>query len=104
MVFLIPFNMLQACLLPAPKGTSCANYARCVNQILQGSNNMQVSLYVEVLCLVYLSFLHECHFLQSCIYSLFNFVMQLWLRVPLVKPDDDSMDAKSVALVSKYVQ
>ena len=30
--------------------------------------------------------------------------MQLWLRVPLVKPDDDSMDAKSVALVSKYVQ
>ena len=104
MFFLIPFNMLQACLLPAPKGTSCANYARCVNQILQGSNNMQVPLYAEVLCLVYLSFLHECHFLQSYIYSFFNFVMQLWLRLPLVKPDDDSMDAKSVALVSKYVQ
>ncbi|XP_020883503.1 protein arginine N-methyltransferase 1.5 [Arabidopsis lyrata subsp. lyrata] len=25
----------QSCLLPTPKGTSCANYARCVNQILQ---------------------------------------------------------------------
>ncbi|KAJ7966077.1 Protein arginine N-methyltransferase [Quillaja saponaria] len=47
---------LQACLLPPPKGTSCANYARCVNQILQGLNNMQ-----------------------------------LWLRIPLVKPDDDSV-------------
>ncbi|TKY74651.1 arginine N-methyltransferase 1.5 [Spatholobus suberectus] len=58
---------LQACLLPAPKGTSCANYARCVNQILQGSSNMQ-----------------------------------LWLRIPLVKPDDDSMDAKSVALVDSW--
>uniref|UniRef100_A0A2P2MP24 Protein arginine N-methyltransferase n=1 Tax=Rhizophora mucronata TaxID=61149 RepID=A0A2P2MP24_RHIMU len=34
---------LQACLLPPPKGTSCANYARCVNQILQGLNNMQDS-------------------------------------------------------------
>ncbi|KAL4577043.1 hypothetical protein LXL04_013144 [Taraxacum kok-saghyz] len=25
---------LQACLLPTPKGRSCGNYARCVNQIL----------------------------------------------------------------------
>ncbi|XP_010247166.1 PREDICTED: protein arginine N-methyltransferase 1.5 [Nelumbo nucifera] len=49
---------LQACLLPPPRGTSCGNYARCVNQILQGLNNMQ-----------------------------------LWLRVPLEKPDDDAMDA-----------
>ncbi|RDX67237.1 Protein arginine N-methyltransferase 1.5, partial [Mucuna pruriens] len=66
---------LQACLLPAPKGNSYANYARCVNQILQGSSNMQVPvpLYVE-----------------------------LWLRIPLVKPDDDSMDAKSVALVDSW--
>ncbi|KAH9759957.1 protein arginine N-methyltransferase 1.5 [Citrus sinensis] len=32
---------LQACLLPSPKGASCANYARCVNQILQSLNNMQ---------------------------------------------------------------
>ncbi|KVH91541.1 Protein arginine N-methyltransferase [Cynara cardunculus var. scolymus] len=32
---------LQACLLPTPKGTSCGNYARCVNQILQNLNNMQ---------------------------------------------------------------
>ncbi|KAK6918362.1 PRMT5, oligomerization domain [Dillenia turbinata] len=50
---------LQACLLPFPRGTSCANYARCVNQILQGSSNMQ-----------------------------------LWLRVPLEKPDDDATDGK----------
>jgi len=42
MVLLIPFKILQACLLPSPKGTSCANYARCVNQILQGANNIQV--------------------------------------------------------------
>ncbi|KAF9616785.1 hypothetical protein IFM89_032338 [Coptis chinensis] len=48
---------LQACLLPPPRGTSCGNYARCVNQILQGLNNMQ-----------------------------------LWLRVPLEKPDHDAMD------------
>ncbi|GAY44567.1 hypothetical protein CUMW_082910, partial [Citrus unshiu] len=48
---------LQACLLPSPKGASCANYARCVNQILQSLNNMQ-----------------------------------LWLRIPLVKNDDDTMD------------
>ncbi|GAV63636.1 PRMT5 domain-containing protein [Cephalotus follicularis] len=48
---------VQACLLPSPKGTSCANYARCVNQILQGTSNIQ-----------------------------------LWLRIPLVKTDDDSMD------------
>ncbi|KAJ1420140.1 S-adenosyl-L-methionine-dependent methyltransferase [Sesbania bispinosa] len=58
---------LQACLLPAPKGTSCANYARCVNQILQGLSNMQ-----------------------------------LWLRIPLVKPDDDSMDTSSDTLVDSW--
>lgn len=46
---------LQACLLPSPKGAMCANYARCVNQILQGLSNMQ-----------------------------------LWLRIPLVKADDES--------------
>ncbi|CAI9115602.1 OLC1v1016543C1 [Oldenlandia corymbosa var. corymbosa] len=46
---------LQACLLPSPKGLSCANYARCVNQILQNLTSMQ-----------------------------------LWLRIPLEKPDDDS--------------
>ncbi|KAH0643669.1 hypothetical protein KY289_034643 [Solanum tuberosum] len=45
---------LQACLLPAPKGVTCANYARCVNQILQNLSNMQ-----------------------------------LWLRIPLEKSDDD---------------
>ncbi|XP_022851252.1 protein arginine N-methyltransferase 1.5-like isoform X1 [Olea europaea var. sylvestris] len=46
---------LQACLLPTPKGSSCANYARCVNQILQNLNSMQ-----------------------------------LWLRIPLVKSDDET--------------
>ncbi|KAL1346776.1 hypothetical protein HN51_020327 [Arachis hypogaea] len=58
---------LQACLLPAPKGTSCGNYARCVNQILQGLSNMQ-----------------------------------LWLRIPLVKPDDDSADGKNDTLVDSW--
>ncbi|XP_074334403.1 protein arginine N-methyltransferase 5 isoform X2 [Apium graveolens] len=48
---------LQACLLPSPKGTSCGNYARVVNQILQSLNNMQ-----------------------------------LWLRIPLEKSDDDSVN------------
>ncbi|XP_010526290.1 PREDICTED: protein arginine N-methyltransferase 1.5 [Tarenaya hassleriana] len=54
---------LQACLLPTPKRSSCANYARCVNQILQGLSNMQ-----------------------------------LWLRIPLVKSDGDSMDVNSEGL------
>ncbi|GKD65233.1 hypothetical protein Tco_1307341, partial [Tanacetum coccineum] len=40
--------------LPTPKGKSCGNYSRCVNQILQNLNNMQ-----------------------------------LWLRIPLAKSDDD---------------
>ncbi|KAK1289111.1 Protein arginine N-methyltransferase 5 [Acorus calamus] len=35
---------LQACLLPPPRGVSCGNYARCVNQILQGLTNMQLWL------------------------------------------------------------
>ncbi|XP_028102825.1 uncharacterized protein LOC114302063 isoform X2 [Camellia sinensis] len=35
------FCSRQACLLPTPKGASCANYARCVNQILQNLTNMQ---------------------------------------------------------------
>lgn len=46
---------LQACLLPTPKGSSCANYARCLNQILQNLGGMQ-----------------------------------LWLRIPLVKSEDDT--------------
>ncbi|GJU78960.1 retrovirus-related pol polyprotein from transposon TNT 1-94 [Tanacetum coccineum] len=33
---------MNACLLPTPKGKSSGNYARCVNQILQNLNNMQV--------------------------------------------------------------
>ncbi|CAN1246563.1 Protein arginine N-methyltransferase 1.5 [Linum grandiflorum] len=39
---------LQACLLPSPKGKSCANYARCVNEILQGLNNMQLWLRIPL--------------------------------------------------------
>lgn len=46
---------LQACLLPTPKGSACANYARCLNQILQNLGGMQ-----------------------------------LWLRIPLVKSEDDT--------------
>ncbi|XP_021898096.1 protein arginine N-methyltransferase 1.5-like [Carica papaya] len=57
---------IQACLLPTPKQRSCANYARCVNQILQGLNNMQ-----------------------------------LWLRIPLLKTDDDSMGVNCDILVSE---
>ncbi|OMO61939.1 Protein arginine N-methyltransferase PRMT5 [Corchorus capsularis] len=58
---------LQACLLPSPKGASCANYARCVNQILQGLSNMQ-----------------------------------LWLRIPLLKSDDDSPDVDSDRLMDSW--
>lgn len=37
------FALLQACVLPTPKGKSFANYARCVNQILHGTlSNVQV--------------------------------------------------------------
>lgn len=43
-LLLTHFLILQACLLPAPKGVTCANYARCVNQILQNLSNMQVSI------------------------------------------------------------
>ncbi|KAL0327656.1 UNVERIFIED_CONTAM: protein arginine N-methyltransferase 1.5 [Sesamum angustifolium] len=32
---------LQACLLPTPKGISCANYAKCLNQVLQNLGSMQ---------------------------------------------------------------
>ncbi|KAJ8548115.1 hypothetical protein K7X08_021351 [Anisodus acutangulus] len=39
---------LQACLLPAPKGVTCANYARCVNQILQNLSNMQLWLRIPL--------------------------------------------------------
>ncbi|XP_039019982.1 protein arginine N-methyltransferase 1.5-like isoform X1 [Hibiscus syriacus] len=58
---------IQACLLPSPKGASCANYARCVNQILQGLSNMQ-----------------------------------LWLRIPLLKTDDDSLDVDSDNLMDSW--
>lgn len=39
---------LQACLLPTPKGPSCASYARCVNQILQNLNHMQLWLRIPL--------------------------------------------------------
>ncbi|KAF3325605.1 protein arginine N-methyltransferase 5 [Carex littledalei] len=39
---------LQACVLPPPKRASCGNYARCVNQILQGVTNMQLWLRIPL--------------------------------------------------------
>ncbi|XP_073315175.1 protein arginine N-methyltransferase 1.5 isoform X1 [Primulina huaijiensis] len=39
---------LQACLLPTPKGASFANYAKCVNQILQNLNSMQLWLRIPL--------------------------------------------------------
>ena len=39
---------LQSCLLPSPKGASYANYARCVNQIVQGLSNMQVPFFIWI--------------------------------------------------------
>ncbi|KAK4490880.1 hypothetical protein RD792_001595 [Penstemon davidsonii] len=39
---------LQACLLPTPKGTSCANYAKCLNQILQNLGSMQLWLRIQL--------------------------------------------------------
>ncbi|GJR36880.1 hypothetical protein Tco_1212564 [Tanacetum coccineum] len=60
---------VSACLLPTPKGKSCGNYARCVNQILQNLNNMQ-----------------------------------LWLRIPLAKSDDDdAMMTSSDGTIDTYV-
>ncbi|KAF5936430.1 hypothetical protein HYC85_027559 [Camellia sinensis] len=69
---------LQACLLPTPKGASCANYARCVNQILQNLTNMQSS------------------------FLLFISILKLWLRIPLEKSDNDAMNGNSdhLAVVS----
>ncbi|XP_020527079.1 protein arginine N-methyltransferase 5 isoform X2 [Amborella trichopoda] len=39
---------LQACILPSPRGAHCGNYARCINQILQGLNNMQLWLRIPL--------------------------------------------------------
>ncbi|GAB2286444.1 Protein arginine N-methyltransferase 5 [Dionaea muscipula] len=39
---------LQACLLPTPRCLSCANYSRCVNQILDGYNNMKLWLRIPL--------------------------------------------------------
>lgn len=59
---------LHACLLPAPKELSCANYARCVNQILQSLNSMQ-----------------------------------LWLRIPLEKSDDDTGSGEAMVSLEPSV-
>jgi len=62
-----------------------------------------------VICRCYSEFKHCdcCLFFISVLISFlclcfFYFVIQLWLRIPLVVPDDDSMDASSATLVSKY--
>ncbi|KAJ8472242.1 hypothetical protein OPV22_026585 [Ensete ventricosum] len=39
---------LQACILPPPRRASCGNYAKCVNQILQSTSNMQLWLRVPL--------------------------------------------------------
>uniref|UniRef100_A0A0D3F0H4 Protein arginine N-methyltransferase n=3 Tax=Oryza TaxID=4527 RepID=A0A0D3F0H4_9ORYZ len=39
---------LQACVLPPPKRSSCANYARVVNHILQGLTNLQLWLRIPL--------------------------------------------------------
>ncbi|KAL9259330.1 arginine N-methyltransferase 1.5-like protein [Drosera capensis] len=39
---------VQACLLPTPRGLSCANYARCVKQILDSSINMKLWLRIPL--------------------------------------------------------
>ncbi|GKB60080.1 hypothetical protein Tco_0916266 [Tanacetum coccineum] len=47
-ILALPFvihNRESAFFLPTPKGKSRGNYARCVNQILQNLNNMQLSDY-----------------------------------------------------------
>ncbi|CAL5425964.1 unnamed protein product [Camellia sinensis] len=44
-VFRYDFKDWKACLLPTPKGASCANYARCMSQILQNLTNMQAVVF-----------------------------------------------------------
>ncbi|GJP64343.1 hypothetical protein CLOP_g21349 [Closterium sp. NIES-67] len=39
---------LQACLLPTPKALDCGNYARCINQVLQGLSSMQLWLRIPL--------------------------------------------------------
>lgn len=39
---------LQACMLPTPRPLECANYARCVNQLLQGLSNLQLWLRIPL--------------------------------------------------------
>ncbi|KAJ7518054.1 hypothetical protein O6H91_21G052500 [Diphasiastrum complanatum] len=39
---------LQACLLPTPRPLNCGNYARCVNQALQGLAHMQLWLRIPL--------------------------------------------------------
>ncbi|KAF6156699.1 hypothetical protein GIB67_024025, partial [Kingdonia uniflora] len=58
---------LQACLLPPPRGASCANYARCVNQILQGLNKCSCGL--------------GCHW-RSLIMMLWRVTQTIWSSLP----------------------
>ncbi|KAL3689090.1 hypothetical protein R1sor_015399 [Riccia sorocarpa] len=39
---------LQACLLPTPRPLNCGNYARCVNQVLQGLTSLQLWLRIPL--------------------------------------------------------
>lgn len=85
--------IIQACLLPTPKGKSCGNYARCVNQILQNLNNMQVLVP---------TFSRQFSKKKKGIFILIVYcIPKLWLRIPLAKSDDDeSVNGTSDGMVS----
>ncbi|EFH56835.1 hypothetical protein ARALYDRAFT_343998 [Arabidopsis lyrata subsp. lyrata] len=74
---------LRSCLLPTPKGTSCANYARCVNQILQRLPEIEL----------FKNLFNESSNLFSSLFLLQSDpAMKLWLRIPL--KDSDTEDPK----------
>lgn len=86
---------IQACLLPAPKGKSCANYARCVNQILENLHNMKVLL-------LSFHFQFDKIILKLDVLTSQFSLLKLWLRIPLSTKDDDSIDANSDRSVSEH--
>lgn len=97
---------MQACLLPAPKGVTCANYARCVNQILQNLSNMQVSI-LSLFWFSYFSsvFIHfnTCSSIVCFMFHILILILcglKLWLRIPLEKSDDDDGNRSPNSMVS----
>ncbi|KAG6783509.1 hypothetical protein POTOM_012958 [Populus tomentosa] len=92
---------IQACILPSPKGASCANYARCVNQILLGLNNMQAPFVIQIYFpIIFFPFLFS--FIVAVL-ILITSLLKLWLRILLVKTDDDDvMDANSTSFIDSW--